>query len=181
MTDPIINTPPTEASVRDAIHIAIMPAIAERNMRPGDHVGVTGKRGNDYLVETECNTIGIINPFAVGSINKGERIWVMLYPGTIQSLRHDWTHTEIDAITSRPYPQLSDEEYRRLEQIASNCGGLTVQELIDAAQNYQQTGDYLSEGGRFEGCYVGEDFWRLYDLITGSRAIDRHSFFSCSC
>lgn len=75
---------------RDAIHVAVAPVIANRTLFPGQHIGFTAP-GAETVDENGPN-IGIVDPFIVGRVQKGERFWMYLYPGSITSLRHDWTH-----------------------------------------------------------------------------------------
>lgn len=75
---------------RDAIHIAVAPATAGCDLYPGQ-----GVRHNP-LGEAigHSNPIGIVDPFLKDKVRKGQRFWMFLNPGSITSLRHDWTHPE---------------------------------------------------------------------------------------
>jgi hypothetical protein len=73
-------------ATKDATHIAVAPVAAHCLLRPGDHVGV--KDG----VTTYENAVGIIDPFLRRCVEKGELCWLYLYPGSITSLHHEWTH-----------------------------------------------------------------------------------------
>ncbi len=79
---------PGEHERRDAIHIAIAPVIAAEMLQPGEHVGplVTGRFCG------VSDPIGIVDPFLSDPVEEGQTFWLLLYPGTITSLRHSWTH-----------------------------------------------------------------------------------------
>lgn len=74
-------------SRRDAIHFAVAPVVADTDLRPGDHVGVADGRAS-----RDGAAVGIVDPFLKGVVRKGQRFWLFLYPNTVTSLRHVWTH-----------------------------------------------------------------------------------------
>ena len=43
-------------------------------------------------VERIDGVSGVIDPFLRQTVRKGERCWLLLYPGTITYLRHVWSH-----------------------------------------------------------------------------------------
>jgi len=76
---------------RDAVHIAVIPAMCEIRVQPGDWVGVSPHDPN--LVHPDYRPkVGIVDPFLPGSVSPGNRFFVFLAPQTITSLRHVWTH-----------------------------------------------------------------------------------------
>jgi hypothetical protein len=78
-----------EAS-RDAIHVAIAPVVAAHELEVGQHVGLN-KEGEASCVDSP--TIGIVDPYLNREfVGKGDRFWLFLYPQTVTSLRHVWTH-----------------------------------------------------------------------------------------
>ncbi len=99
--DVTLGVPPDGQSRRDAIHIAVIPARAKDNLKRGDRVML---RYNDETLEeyNECiyavpavlgeNYHGIVDPFAEGPIAEGQTCWIVLRPGTVSNLRHDWDH-----------------------------------------------------------------------------------------
>lgn len=77
----------TDKAFRDAIHVAIAPANAMETLLPGQHVAY---RYGDAYAEGEF--VGIVDPFLREPVKKGEAFWLFLYPNTVTSLRHAWTH-----------------------------------------------------------------------------------------
>lgn len=85
---------------RDAIHIAVAPVVAECILMPGQHVGIIDKEA--MTVGPCSDNIGIVDPFLVNPVQKGERFYLCLYPYTITSLRHEWTHPAFPAAYPSP-------------------------------------------------------------------------------
>ena len=76
---------------RDAIHIAVAPVFAGMRLSPGEHVFVQGNLAynQDY---NHKKLIGIVDPFLKQDVTEGQVFWLFLYPNTVTSLRHVWTH-----------------------------------------------------------------------------------------
>jgi hypothetical protein len=86
-----------ESVTRDAIHVAIAPAIAGCDLWPGQPVVMFDQNSlgawmTDLASRPELKPIGVVDPFLNGFVAKGQRFWLFLYPGTVTSLRHYWTH-----------------------------------------------------------------------------------------
>lgn len=81
---------------RDAIHVAVCPARAAEGLMPGDRVGLTGKDLEEVGVGAKF-LVGIVDPYLSAPVKKGERFWLFLFPGTVTSLRHVWTHPAFEA------------------------------------------------------------------------------------
>ena len=167
----------------DAIHVAIMPATAAKSLKPGQHVGfdkggysVTDKPQEPYRL------IGIIDPFLAGDVAKGQRCYVLLYPNTITGLRHVWSHPSIlsDGVGVgsesekwlRDFAVQVNADYHDMMQVAaSHCGE-------------DKWGDYLIEGGKWEGQSTPPEFWEHYEAVTGKKPNSKYGppgIFSCSC
>lgn len=194
---------------RDAIHIATAAVFADEDLNPGDHIGFTTK-ANDVMGRSEIAPLGIVDPFLPKPVKKGERFWVFLYPGTIQSLRHNWSHPSFDVRQQLIRAIEETPAKKRMKEFAAslpNTGGyydsrwdekkqhwyngpdheegspVTFEELIDRATAYATTGQYWSDGGTFEGQGLYDTFWEDFEELTGLKVPDgdRYSFFSCSC
>src|SRR5262245_3338274 len=83
------------AAERDAVHVAVAPVVAAEDLLPGQHVGFVTP-GDHEQVGATAITVGIVDPFLRQAVLRGERFWLLLYPQTITSLRHDWTHPAFD-------------------------------------------------------------------------------------
>lgn len=160
---------------RDAIHIAIAPVTASEMLHPGDHVGFVDGTC-EGVAETET-PIGIVDPFLRKRILPGQRFWMLLYPNTITSLRHEWTHPAI----TRSFGG-DREAVEWLKHYAEEIHA-TYEEMMKATEAYLKHGEYWNEGDRFEGTYLPDEFWSHYQAATGTIVGDneRLSFFSCSC
>jgi hypothetical protein len=168
----------TKEQHRDAIHIAVMPVIAAERLSPGQHVGFHGKPSQGVMGSARP-PIGIVDPFLTGAVCAGERFWMFLYPNTITSLRHEWTHP---ALHAEPYNPAISEDEKWLRQFATDAD-ITYEGLLDGAKAYLEHGSYLCEGGKWEGFMTPPEFWTHYEAVAGVKVSedDRGSFFTCSC
>lgn len=81
----------TSPQCRDAIHIAIAPVTAAETLRSGQHVSAQGSLAEPH--------VGIVDPYLRRPVQKGQQFWLCLYPLTVTSLRHEWTHPSFDGDT----------------------------------------------------------------------------------
>ena len=87
------KTLPADENRRDAIHIPIAPVIAAEPLQPGQHVGfVHNGEGKLVAARDPADCIGIIDPFLKEPVLRGSRVFLFVYPNTITSLRHVWSH-----------------------------------------------------------------------------------------
>lgn len=77
---------------RDAIHIAIAPVTAGEDLNPSERV-ILDKNGEAFGRHVGGPPpVGIVDPFLEDCVLKGQRFYLCLFPGTITSLRHVWSH-----------------------------------------------------------------------------------------
>lgn len=158
----------TAADQRDAIHVAVAPVTAGALLTPAQHIGLDPHGKAVWAGLTSAiQPIGIVDPFLAQSVQPGERFFVFLYPGSITSLRHEWTH-----------PAFSDASEHWMRAFAEGHG-VTYPDMMAAAQRWVNDGQYFSRGGQFEGEYIPDEFWTHYAALTG--IVGDGSFFSCSC
>lgn len=167
-----------ESAQRDAIHIAVAPVIAYERLEPGEHVGFCD--GSTKEVCSSGEPIGIVDPFLRKTVNAGQRFWLFLYPQTITSLRHNWTHPAF-ATETQTDPQMNASE-AWLRAFAEDSG-LGYAAMLDAARQWIEYEDYLNLGPLLEGKYVPDEFWPHYEKATGRSVAEgkRQNFFTCSC
>lgn len=184
---------PDDAGGRDAVHVAVISAIAGHKLMPGQHIGFTKAPHGDIegTAEVEGATIGIVDPFIKLPVLRGERFWMYLYPRTITGLSHRWTHPALQddkagAVYVPPGSQLASEQWLKNYAEEIDTGYKT---LMDAADKWVRSGDYFygaDQGGyhgQFEGMSTNPHFWDHYERVRGIKIEEnrRDNFFTCSC
>jgi hypothetical protein len=88
-----LGTIHTTPQHRDAIHLAVEPVTAAMDLEPGQHIVVEYVNGSARAYGVEPGQgIGIVDPFIIGRIRKGQPFWFVMYPRQVHSLRHVWEH-----------------------------------------------------------------------------------------
>jgi hypothetical protein len=78
---------------RDAVHVAVAPVTAAEELTPGQHVGFAPPGQTELVGPADAGRhIGVVDPFLKDRVRPGQRFWLFLYPNTVTSLRHVWTH-----------------------------------------------------------------------------------------
>jgi hypothetical protein len=163
---------------KDAIHIAVAPVVASSKLAPGQDIGFVH---NDRERVGACpNPIGIVDPFLSAVVMPGQRFWMFLYPNSITSLRHDWTHPAWGG------PESSIEASKRwIAEFGDDIASLSFDGVIEAARAHLRSGEYhtLNYDTPDRAWTDNDEFWRHYEIVTGEKVPEgeRHSFFSCSC
>jgi hypothetical protein len=173
---------------RDAIHIAVAPVIAARALTPGQHIGLTA----DGKASTEAGIkIGIVDPFLSRNVNAGERFFLFLYPQTVTSLRHEWTHPAFTSTEEKDRSELwlrtfvARSDCPDYETVIAAASGERIP-VIDEAygpEPYVNDGEYLIFHGRDAHASIPPEFWTNLEIVTGKQipTDKRATAFSCSC
>lgn len=189
-TTPKVGTILKGDEQRDAIHMALAPVVADEEIVPGQHIGL---KADGTASGHSAKAIGIVDPFLTSNIRKGQRFYLWLYPNTITSLHHHWSHPAFgDTPPFKTAIEASDrgaESRRIIEAIAGQCG-VSYKRLMESAERW------VDDSGNYTGyTHMGENedykdvddwglFWKHYEIVTGETipdSVPRHSFFSCSC
>jgi len=191
---------------RDAVHLAVIPAIAGHQLSPGRrvsfHCGVACADGQIY----GDAVVGIVDPFLVNDVSKGERFWLVLLPRTIQSLRHVWSHpafpdadvaVEEAAGNSRsPGPsnwgtddvpagilaiRRESEKWLRAFCARSDCPNYerVLAEAADPSDSWEE--EYLHFSGVDAHGEIPPEFWVHVEVVLGRPVERKPKYFSCAC
>lgn len=137
---------------RDAVHVAIAPVVAAEDLLPGSHVGLDEERCACYRAEEK---LGVVDPFLKEPVKPGQRFYLFLYPNTITSLRHEWTHPAFGP--SYPPVGSREESERWLMDYAKRLNTLdrTPEDALRRLIDGLKSGDFHS---------YGSEVWSLGDL-----------------
>lgn len=175
-----------ENQKRDAIHLAVLPVVAGARLKPGQSINTCDGRAT---AATIGDGLGIVDPFLSKPVMPGQFFWMVIKPRLITSLRHVWTHPTLPdepvaGTNSSTGPVISEKDiaFAEIQNIAEQVD-CDVYQLIEGAASYLEYGDYLCEGGRWEGISLPDSFWPAYEKYTGTKVDEdkQYSFFSCSC
>lgn len=181
-----------ENAGRDAIHLAVEPVEAGQTLTPGSHVKLVD--GKAYAALGMVDGVGIVDPFLPQLVYAGQRFWLVVYPRTITSLRHVWSHPAFGE-EAAPAPEKSaSEQWLRdfIERV--DCGGATYEEVVrlacgervslneDYGHSYN-TGQWILINGSDANGQIPPEFWTHIEAVTGQSIPSgmRAEHFSCSC
>lgn len=167
---------------RDAVHVAIAPCVAKEKLFPGQDVGADGTTAQPH--------VGIVDPYLKHPVLPEQGFWVCLYPNTVTSLRHEWTHpafgpqgttkaSEDDVEFSRQWLQRYAERMNSYD-LEDNGSEAAYKRLVDGLHS----GELYARGTDLHGLYDLDDAEELREhaeRVLGIK-IDWGRFsFSCSC
>lgn len=83
-----------DKAMRDAVHIACAPVVVGKGqtLEPGERVGLIEGELVSENDSRKPKVIGVIDPFLKCCVREGQKVWLMLLPNTVTSLRHLWQH-----------------------------------------------------------------------------------------
>lgn len=174
---------------RDAVHIAVAPVVATEPLAPGDHIGfVQGEEGPSRVQRRVLGAIGIVDPFLKSRVMPGDWFWMFLYPQTITSLRHQWTHPAFERAAEPPLTGKAESE-RWLRAFIDGADCPSYEAVIATAigeigsKDQWDPGEYLHFNGQDAHGEIPPEFWDHVEIVTG-RTIPkdkRAARFSCGC
>lgn len=166
---------------RDAIHCAVAPIIAAQRLSPVEHVAIEGGKA----VRTGTK-IGVVDPFLKQSVEKGEKFWMFLYPGSIKSLRHEWTHPAFNdevRITVNTSKKASEEWMTEwaMRHMGDDYYSDEQRSPQDALRAAIEAGENMSVGPHEDARdHIDNEWWNHWEIITGKTG-QRGEYFSCGC
>jgi hypothetical protein len=189
---------PQEMTGRDAVHVAVIAVTAAGNVWAGGDVGV--QLTDDGWIASRNLTphIGIADPFIKKSIEDGQKFWLFLYPRTITSLAHAWTHPAFPEKDPQPGAKARAEQWMREFIASANCPDYdmmmsVIKKIADGQDHgalgededycyYRLEDDYLHFNGMDAGGEIPPEFWDHASTMTGKTIKGaRPPYFSCSC
>lgn len=167
---------------RDAIHIAVAPVVATERLSPGQDIGFIEEGNKEKVCGHAKNPIGIVDPFLTMAVFKGDRFWMFLYPYSITSLRHAWTHPAFSTRQPEEDP-LQAASVKWLREFAEDIG-LDYDTVIRAGKTWiEEHEGYVFDHDTPDRCWSDRlDFWRNWEVVTGMKADDQSGVpFQCAC
>lgn len=175
------------AALRDAVHIAVVPLIAGKDLWKGDVVKLSSIDKEIALDATYSrdDAIGIVDPFLNNHhVPQGSKFWCYLFPNSVTGMRHHWQHPILD----RPPMALSGDSEKWLCGFAERWN-FDYDEMISAGIGANTDWRYVTARGYdlHSAEELGEDhdlFWSHLEAMTGMTFDEAHREgmgWSCSC
>lgn len=186
MGEVVLGTAPKENAERDAIHVAVIPGIAGEYLPPGRRV---------YEVDGEyyksLSGPGIVDPFLMCGVSKGDRFWLCLLPGTVTGMKHHWTHPAFDN-EKKQYKKEESEKWLQNFCETHDCPSYeTVMKAIRGeyisfdciyySGAYYLDSEYLHFNGQDAHSEIPAEFWDHVRNLIQDYDGPYPSSFSCSC
>lgn len=175
----------TSEQHRDAIHVAVIPMVADVPLMPGQHVGLTV----DGKANPHKPSIGVVDPWLADSVGVGQTFWLCLKPRSVESLRHEWTHLSFDGDDLKA----KSEAWLRDFCHNADCPGYeTVMKALNGDFGEDNLNDCYGGGGYIDNAYlhfdgrdahgsIPDEFWHHAEIVLGKTLEEKPRYFSCSC
>lgn len=185
----MLDKPPTESDERDAIHMAVIPAVAGCRLMPGQPVVI---KDDVAFASLGISPVGVVNPFRSSIVEVGDRFWLCLKPGTVTGMRHHWEHPAFDSDKGDAHTGLritsSGGSKKWLEDFAERVERSYEQLILDIEQCVSGGLGVTQHGTstwQDEWLEHREDLWEHYERVTGKTLTDETKqdvwLYSCSC
>lgn len=183
---PKLGQLPAPGSRRDAIHIATFCVRAGEKLKPGERVRVShyasGPEGGPHAYEAyDERADGIVDPFLDKPVLKGESFWLLLFPGTITALRHDWTHPAFPSETAISVEDRASSEKWLRDYAERYCA--SFENMMDGVLRGDHVGFGDDDGPpQYRG--IENEFWHHVEVALGRKFDATHrqkTGFSCAC
>lgn len=165
---------------RDAIHVAIIPVMADMILYPGQSVGVCEKQ--IPKVDTMSESVGIVDPFLKDRIFPGQWFYLFLFPRTVSNLRHNWSHPA--------FFENAKDIQRSIEWLKNFASRHNFSYPYDGEGPYKemmrQVKVYLSRGtsdsDSWQHIELDNTFWDHIETVLDQKIVDyRTEYIPCSC
>lgn len=183
-----LGTIHTKDEARDAVHLAVYQVTLGENIKAGSELVIQDALA--YKARKGEKSLGILDPFLVGNIKSGSKVWLILHPGMITSLRHVWEHSAFDTPLNElkrfNNEQTDTDLYNDAYNLIANKADtlkITCEDLIEHAENYIAFGHYYNGGSDAEDFYLDDEFWDAFEKVTKINvpSDERGNFITCSC
>ena len=167
---------------RDAIHVAIIAVQAGEWLSPGEKV--TMLLGRAYKAKDQ-RALGVVDPFLSEEVDRLEWFYLFLNPGSITSLRHDWTHPAFTEGAPVGKPQDANMDF--FVRIARILGQPVTELLYKAERAFNDDDGGICFGDDLDGWPSEgqiEEFWQRFADYKGKPLppnILRTAYFRCAC
>lgn len=172
------------AAERDAVHIAVAPVVAGMELSPGQKVLM--QNGKAFESDDPDKWIGVVDPYLTEWVQKGERCWVFLIPGSITSLRHEWGHPDF----KRP-AEIKQDMHQLARDVEEALMGNSRQWMEDfARENSIDMDDLLREMQEGSVTFgndtpdIPPEIWGHAERVLGCKFSEEHksnAYFGCAC
>lgn len=184
--DPKLGQIITGEAHRDAIHVAVLPIEAGDDLAPGQRFGILEGKAVPYLIEDlSVPAVGVVDPYLIGQVNRGQRFYGFLFPNTVTGMRHAWTHPGIpdeQVEIPKPSPAKLDKVVERLREMSGQedpfcCASEAAEFAASLLDDLTDTPDQKAQNaahiwfGEFiiENDLYDQDIYEVGELLTIAR------------